>query len=370
MQSKQTTFMQLATCLQGQCHGMHLFLQGARINDMSRLLRTYLVFIILFTAGCQSAGPAVLKDQLPPHIPKNQTHSVIPLMLFMQKDGKAEYKIASGVILDKHHLLTARHVVHTEEDTVWHECDLADEVSITIFRKCEDGKDHLHINKQEYEIVGGDNITKEVEGCTFCRYTLSDWAVVKIDTPTWNPDDAVSIHKPALDPEWTVPPGTMLYAAGYSPAFSEHSQFELVSEPADSGELNTVVDNDESFATRPVKLHTFYKSGPYIVAGGALETPLEEGHVQRHSFSTPNNYPSIKGHSGGGVFIWNDKTNQLDLIGVICATADVRANYKTHWEGSFLGIPYEFETHGNEQIRSNKYVPIGHIFDVWDYENN
>ncbi len=337
---------------------------------MRRILSTYLLFMILFTVGCQSAGPSVLKDQLPPHIPKNQTRSVIPLVTSLSKDKSVALGLGSGVILDKHHLLTARHVVHTDEDVDWHESDLADEVSIMIFRKCDDGKDHLHINKQEYEIVGGENIPKEIEGCISCRAILWDWAVVKTDTPNWNPDDAVTIHKPALNPEWRVTSGTILYCAGYSPAFSELSLMELWSEPADSGELNTVVENDESFASSPSKMHTFFKGGPYIVAGDAIETPPQVGHVQRYSFSTPNNYPEIKGHSGGGVFILNEETNQLELIGIISGIADISAIEKGHWKGSFLGIPLNFEIRTDVEIRANRYVPIGHILTTWDPDNN
>ena len=337
---------------------------------MRRILSTFLLFMILFTVGCQSAGPTVLKDQLPPHIPKNQTSSVVPLMRSISKDQKGSHSLGSGVILDKHHLITARHVVHTDEDVDWLDSDLADKVALYTFRQCEKGKDHLHINAQEYEIVGGENIPKEIEGCISCKAALLDWAVVKTDTPNWNPDDAVSIHKPALNPEWRVTPGTVLYCAGYSPAFSELSYMELLSEPTDSVELNIVVKNDETYAARASKLHTFFKEGPYIVAGDAIESSPQEGHVQGHSFSTPKNYPSINGHSGGGVFILNEETNQLELIGIISSTADVSAIEKGHWEGSFLGIPLNFEISTDVEIRSNRYVPIGHILNTWDPDNN
>ncbi len=337
------------------------------INNMRRILSTFLLFMILFTIGCQSSGPSVLKDQLPSHIPKNQTSSVVPLMISISKDQKGSHSLGSGVILDKHHLITARHVVHTDEDVDWLDSDLADKVALYTFIQCKKGKDHLHINTQEYEIVGGEDIPKEIEGCISCKATLLDWAVVKTDTPNWNPDDAVSIHKPALNPEWRVTPGTVLYCAGYSPAFSELSYMELLSEPTDSVELNIVVKNGETYATRSTKLHTFIKEGPYIVAGDAIESSPQEGHVQRHAFRTPNNYPSLGGHSGGGVFVWNDKTNQLELIGIISSTADVSAI--TKWEGSFFGI-LNFETHIDNDIRSNRYVPIGHILNTWDPDNN
>ena len=134
--------------------------------------------------------------------------------------------------------------------------------------------------------------------------------------------------------------------------------------------MNIVVKNGETYAARASKLHTFFKEGPYIVAGDAIESSPQEGHVQRHAFRTPNNYPSLGGHSGGGVFVWNDKTNQLELIGIISSTADVSAIEKGHWEGSFFGIPINFEISTDVEIRSNRYVPIGHILTTWDPDNN
>ena len=84
------------------------------LGGMKRILHTAVLLLIASGGGCQSNN-AVIIDQLPDFIPKEQTHSTV--MLTVGTDSDTRFG-GSAIILSDTQLLTNRHV-WVREDEWW-----------------------------------------------------------------------------------------------------------------------------------------------------------------------------------------------------------------------------------------------------------
>ena len=110
---------------------------------------------------------------------------------------------------------------------------------------------------------------------------MSDWALIETKKPFWDNLIEAPIYPPAVDPDWRAPDDTELYVLGFSSIFR----------------------NEEDRTT-------FIQGGPYTIATKSLNVS------DFPALQYDKDWPTPRGHSGGGVYIWNEETKQLELIGV------------------------------------------------------
>ena len=168
-----------------------------------------------------------------------------------------------------------------------------------------------------------------------------DWAVIETESPSWGPEDIAVIHEPARDPDWVVPDGTELFILGYSPMFMGDSSRE----GAGSGSATADPDSDN--------LISFIRGGPYTLKGKA-------GTIDGIcSVTYPHEWPQPGGHSGGGVFIWNEEARQLELVGVFHTWAE--GTRTETFSYALFGISgLEMQRTREMKIRRLRFAPIAH----------
>ncbi|MBC8201862.1 MAG: hypothetical protein H8E86_07415 [Planctomycetes bacterium] len=242
---------------------------------MKRTLHTAVLLLIASSYGCQSNN-AVIIDQLPDFIPKEQTHST--LMLTMGLDSSIRFG-SSAIILSDTQLLTNRHVWVREDE--WWNSEPLEEQQIGFFFTCTKC-DKLHEHSEIFELVAIGEVKSELDSPEFqTDRLLSDWVLIETKKPFWDSLLGAPIYPPAIDPDWRAPDGTDLYVLGFSSIFR----------------------NEE-------KQTSFIQGGPYTIAAKAMNA----GDFPVLQYD--NDWPTPRGHSGGGVYIWNEKTKQLELVGV------------------------------------------------------
>jgi hypothetical protein len=126
----------------------------------------------------------------------------------------------------------------------------------------------------------------------------ADWALIEADTPRWPADQAATLHPAAIDERWTAPEGTDLLLAGFSSIFMGEDLRAV------TGSGGRPVDDGWEL------LEPFLSQGPYTVRGEAV---LVDGQP---AATYPPRWPQPGGHSGGGVYVWDEATGQARLVGV------------------------------------------------------
>lgn len=163
-----------------------------------------------------------------------------------------------------------------------------------------------------------------------------DWALVETDELTWDEGDLAHVHPPALDPDWRVPDGTELFALGFAAIFKTVEREEPTGDGAEP----------EAGAHA-----SFLKAGPYTLKGRALWI---DGLC---TLAYTPGWPQPKGHSGGGVYLWNEEAERLELVGVFHSWMSFRTT--RHAVITPLGISaLSFEWESEEKARRLIYAPI------------
>lgn len=222
----------------------------------------------------------------------------------------------SAVVLDDDLLLTAMHVWSTEDDPDGRPDDFQYFLGLqrdpTIERTATrdphfdlvlDGTALIeavaHLEASGYEPLSGlaqDQESSE-ESLREARDRLGqDWALARVDQPWWSAKEVVVLHPPALDPEWSPSEDTPLYALGFAAFFGE--------EGARYASLS--------------HLDQFVKAGPYTVAGLGL------GPDRAGFMDYPDERPIPKGHSGGGIYVWNADAERMELVGILSSCLEYR----------------------------------------------
>lgn len=246
-------------------------------SKMKRFLSATAFLLLLCGYGCQSNN-AVITDQLPDFIPKEQTHSTV--MLTVGEEHGDQFG-GSAIILTDTKLITNRHVWTNSDE--WWNIEPKKEQKLGFFYTCKKC-DKLHKNSEIFEFIamGEINTKLDTDSSEFLiERNRSDWVLIETKKPFWDSLLGAPIYLPSLDPDWHAPNGTNLYVLGFSSIFK----------------------NDE-------KQSAFIQNGPYTIAGKAIEAG------ELHALQYNINWPTPLGHSGGGVYIWNEDTKQLELIGV------------------------------------------------------
>jgi len=296
--------------------------------------------------SCQ--GSAHVVDRRPLYIPVNQLSSVVWVSTPPDEDGG--HMLASAIIVGPNHLLTNAHV-WAPTDPWWQGQLPAERELMLLDPKAEPGF-QIHNTDGERATI---TLNNPIESRTFRlvasglpdieleeggRPTLTstsdqDWALIATDDPTWDPHDTARIHPEARAPDWVVSKGTELFIVGFSSIF-------LIDEGADDG-------NQSVSITRKAMV-SFIESGPYTIRGLSMQT---EGI---HGVEYPEDWPTPLGHSGGGVYRWNEADEQLELVGVFSSMLPVKV---TDWISLFGLSALTFKQ--EQEVNLLSYVPIARV---------
>ncbi len=308
-------------------------------------LSTALAMACLLT-GCQATVQVV--DQRPGLMSDAQA-SAGQWIGSMPKKGTLH--MGSAVAIGPDRLLTNAHV--WAPDNPWWGADLPAEQKMYLFERGM--KSQTLINEKPVEVEVSDRIRGSAfrliasgmsalefdsEGTpTYASIRKCDWAVIETDSPSWRPEEVAVIHPPAMDPDWLLPEGVELFILGYSPIF-EGTPLGGRGDSADSGIPRKTSD-----------LITFIRGGPYTIRGRSELS--DEGW----SVTYPHEWPQPSGHSGGGVFLWNEKVQRPELVGVF-HTWD-QATITTTKEFSLFGSSSLLvQSTSKEKVRSLTFSPI------------
>ena len=262
--------------------------------------------LLALLAACQGTAPVV--DQRPDHVPAEQLSSV----RWVGKEREAgKLSSASAVVVGPRHLVTNAHVWANARP--WWEAELPAGRELTLFDRgaswtLERAGDVKRMKSprwfvpREFRLVASGASTLEAgpDGeYTRTSRDRGDWVLVETDEPTWGEEDLAHVHPPALDLDWRVPDGTELFVLGFSGIF-ETTELE-----------GSAGDDVGSLAfLEPEPFTSFIEAGPYTLKGRALWI---EG---RHTLTYTPGWPQPTGHSGGGVYLWNEAAERLELVGV------------------------------------------------------
>lgn len=162
-----------------------------------------------------------------------------------------------------------------------------------------------------------------------------DWAVARVDPPWWSTDHVVKLHAPALEPNWSPTGETQLYALGFAAFFGEEGA------------------HHQSLS----HLDQFVSAGPYTVAGHGLG-PDRVGFMDY-----PDARPIPKGHSGGGIYVWNAEAEHMELVGILSSCLEFRTPSVVRPLGLFgvealaFELPNTFDTSEKLVV----FVPLARI---------
>lgn len=286
-----------------------------------------LLVLALLATGC--ASPEPVTDQRPEFIPRSELASVMWL-------GNA-----SGIILDDRHLLTNAHVWAAKHDPWWqHDPPLHRRLIVCppIILDPDDkiGSRNVNFNKIPFELVAAGDLGIEPgpDGEPLpTRNKSGDWVLAVTDQPRWDPDNTAFIHPPARDPDWTVPEGTELYCVGFSSIFIGTSKLD------------------------PEEIARILFTGPFTLRGEAIEI---EGHP---AIKYPLGWPKPGGHSGGGVFLWNEEAKRLELAGVF-------HSYTTGKALLSVGGVFTIEMASLKEYQILYYAPIAPVLEAYESSSN
>jgi hypothetical protein len=294
--------------------------------------------LLALLAACQ--GTAHVVDQRPDHVPAEQLSSVRWVSLENEAGKRSG---GSAIVVGPRHLVTNAHV--WSDATPWCEAELPSGRELTLFDRgasltlgLAGGVTTMKSPKwfvpREFRLVASGASTLELgpDGeYTNTSLLHGDWVLVETDEPTWGEGDLAHVHPPALDPDWRVPNGTELFVLGFSTIFDPtlHASSPVAQED----------------------MATFLRDGPYTLVGEAVSF---DG--QTTLAYTPG-WPQPKGHSGGGVYLWNEAAERLELVGVFHSWNSVTTTRSA--EIAPLGISaLSFERVSKVRRRHLYYAPI------------
>jgi hypothetical protein len=310
-----------------------------------RCLSTTLTMASLL-AGCQATVQVI--DQRPglmsdAHASAGQWIGSVP--------RKGTLNVGSAVAIGPNRLLTNAHV--WAPDDPWWGADLPANQKMYLFERGMESQ--AQINEEPVEVEVSDHIRGssfrliasgmsalelDSEG-TPTRTSLRncDWAVIETDSPSWNPEEVAVIHPPAMDPDWLIPEDVELFILGYSSIFEGTTP---------KGEVDS---EDSGIPKTPSDLIPFISGGPYTIKG---RSEISDG---TWSVTYPHEWPQPSGHSGGGVFLWNEEAQRPELVGVF-HTWD-QATITTTKEFSLFGSSsFSVQSTSKEKVRSLAFSPI------------
>ncbi|MHC4377674.1 MAG: hypothetical protein ACYS26_13820 [Planctomycetota bacterium] len=165
-----------------------------------------------------------------------------------------------------------------------------------------------------------------------------DWAVARVDEPWWPAEQVATLHDPALDPDWSPAEDVPLYALGFAAFFGEAG-----------------AHHDSLF-----HLDQFVSAGPYTVAGLGL------GPDRAGFMDYPDARPIPKGHSGGGIYVWNKDAEHMELVGILSSCLEFRTPSVVRPLGLFgvealsFELPNAFDTSEKLVV----FVPLARILEA------
>lgn len=162
-----------------------------------------------------------------------------------------------------------------------------------------------------------------------------DWAVARVVDPWWSDDHVAQLHAPALDPSWFPGEDVPLYALGFAAFFGEAG--------ARSQSL--------------IELDQFVAAGPYTVAGLGL------GPDRAGFMDYPDARPIPKGHSGGGIYVWNAGSERLELVGILSSCLEFRTASVVRPLGLFgvEALAFELPSYFDSSEKLVVFVPLARI---------
>ncbi len=307
-----------------------------------RSKRRYLAIgLSALACACQSTGEVV--DQRPEFIARQQLRSTV--WIGLSDNGKTITGMGSAVIVGPNRLLTNAHVWSTDDP--WWNSDLREEGFLflskrghnhaVIFGRDQDNQETKDgelqflqlpnkLVKTKFRLVAAadtgidrSDSPKLLHGETaqLPRPPIlwsQDWVLIETDQPTWQPDDVTTLHPAAKAPDWMPTSGTDVFIAGFSAIFRKG--------PREEGKISAR------------SLYSFIDEGPYVLRGKVLHVdtlPANDKARTQPMVSYPTYWPGPGGHSGGGVYLWNAKARQPELIGVFHTRVEINAT--TTWVG-------------------------------------
>jgi len=263
--------------------------------------------------------------------------------------------MASGVILGPNRLLTNMHVWNPVDP--WWTTAPPNESEMRSFNReilPKEGEGALKLTLTlgsafpgtRFRLVAaGDTTVSPDVGDEFNKHWLEDWAVVEADHPLWDPSQQAIIHPPARSLDWQVPEGRELFVLGFATRF-----------------LQPIPEEDERAgfsveAHNMVQLVTHCSQGPHAFRGEATQ-------VEEYPALEIDDLEQIGGHSGGGVYLWNEQSGHLELVGVFHSTLQAPMVGESSWEITPLGISALSFTLRWSRKRTGRYMmfaPIGPI---------
>jgi hypothetical protein len=199
-----------------------------------------------------------------------------------------------------------------------------------------------HIRRSSFRLIasGMSSLELDSEGTpTYTSLRNCDWAVIETDSPSWNPEEVAVIHPPAMNPDWLIPEDVELFILGYSSIFKGTTP---------KGDVDL---RDSGIRTTVSGLILFINEGPYTIKG---RSKILDG---TWSVTYPHEWPQPSGHSGGGVFLWNEEAQRPELVGVF-HTWD-QATITTTKELSLFGnSSFSVQSTSKEKVRSLAFSPI------------
>ncbi|MDP6386243.1 MAG: hypothetical protein QGI93_08630 [Planctomycetota bacterium] len=264
---------------------------------------------------------------------------------------KGTLNMGSAVAIGPDRLLTNAHV--WAPDDPWWGAELPAEQKMYLFERGIESQTLINGEPVEVEVSdrirgssfrliasGMSALEFDSEGTpTYASMRNSDWAVIETDSPSWRPEEVAVIHPPAMDPDWLIPEGVELFILGYSPIFEGTP---LGGRGDSEGSGTSKISSD---------LIPFIRGGPYTIKG---RSEISDGIW---SVTYPHEWPQPSGHSGGGVFLWNEKAQRPELVGVF-HTWD-QATITTTKEFSLFGSSSLLvQSTSKEKVRSLAFSPI------------
>lgn len=255
----------------------------------------FLLCVTLVSIGCRSVEQSSattgtehlrlrpsFEDQTPSHLPSGALDGVVLLQ------NEDETLIASGIGVDERRLLTALHFVE----------------------RLESKAKRRWVDPRLRVLIDGELLEANVVARGDRSVPHGDWALLEFAERHW--PRIVSIHAPALDPEWAPPANQELLLVGYAKGFYRA--------PTDGPDAPLSIESD----------------GPTPSVVVRMIRP------ERHAWIAHGDPLWLEGMSGGGAMIWNGERGEAELVGLV--PGDPAATVITYETRRFLGIPLSTQT--------------------------
>lgn len=324
---------------------------------------TLALAVLVALSACQSADPH--RDDYPADGDTNSPRSTLWLGIPEPKPELDESSVSlvtkvgngSAVVLDDDLLLTAMHVWSNEAEIVGDPKEIQHFLGLQRDPQVErNTRPDSHFNlrlagtamieavarlqssgyEPEFGLVQDRRST--YESLQESRDQIGqDWAVARVDEPWWPKEQIAVLHRPALEPDWSPGENETIYALGFASFFgAEGAQYKSL-----------------------LHLNQFVSAGPYTVAGFGL------GPERAGFMNYPNARPIPKGHSGGGIYVWNAELGRMELVGILSACLEFRRPRVLRPLGLFGTNALSFELPSAFKTREKLvvFVPLARIFE-------